>query len=167
MGDVLVGVRQWGIQANAGRLVGTCASLCLDEFTWHRWKGRRKRKRGKKKKRKFCSIHCFIFPFHPNSFSAFFWLEKAVGLGRRWSPPGGAHAWVNGWRGQKSRSGLLEFSFGVANSRKNTRFAMSWDIWFSRFSAPAYLWRKFVFAKLVTADPAATTPNDAFWDYAH
>ena len=31
-------------------------------------------------------FHSVFFPFHPNSFSAFFKLEKAVGLGRRWSP---------------------------------------------------------------------------------
>jgi hypothetical protein len=57
-------------------------------------------------------FHSVFFPFHPNSFSPFFLTREGRWFRPALKPLAGAHAWINGWRGQKSRSGLLEFSFG-------------------------------------------------------
>ena len=83
MSDVLVGIRQWDIQANAERLVGASTSTYLGDLNGHSWRGRRRRGRGRRESFVPFSVFSHSIPILSLHF---FLLEKAVGLGRRWSP---------------------------------------------------------------------------------
>ena len=108
MSDVLVGIRQWDIQANAERLVGASTSTYLGDLNGHSWRGRRRRGRGRRES----FVPFSVFPIPSQFFLCIFLTREGRWFRPALKPLAGAHAWINGWRGQKSRSGLLEFSFG-------------------------------------------------------
>ena len=108
MSDVLVGIRQWDIQANAERLVGASTSTYLGDLNGHSWRGRRRRGRGRRESFVPFSVFSHSIPI----LSLHFLTREGRWFRPALKPLAGAHAWINGWRGQKSRSGLLEFSFG-------------------------------------------------------
>ena len=60
-------------------------------------------------------FHSVFFPIPSQFFLCIFLTREGRWFRPALKPLAGAHAWINGWRGQKSRSGLLEFSFGVNN----------------------------------------------------
>ena len=57
-------------------------------------------------------FHSVFFPIPSQFFLCIFLTREGRWFRPALKPLAGAHAWINGWRGQKSRSGLLEFSFG-------------------------------------------------------
>ena len=70
--------------------------------------GRRRRGRGRRES----FVPFSIFPIPSQFFLCIFLTREGRWFRPALKPLAGAHAWINGWRGQKSRSGLLEFSFG-------------------------------------------------------
>ena len=116
MSDVLVGIRQWDIQANAERLFGASTPTYLGDLNGHSWRGRRRRRRGRGRSKSFVPFSVFSIP--SQFFLCIFLTREGRWFRPALKPLAGAHAWINGWRGQKSLSGLLEFSFGVSAHHK-------------------------------------------------
>ena len=63
-------------------------------------------------------FHSVFFPIPSQFFLCIFLTREGRWFRPALKPLAGAHAWINGWRGQKSLSGLLEFSFGVSAHHK-------------------------------------------------
>ena len=98
---------------NAEGLVGASASTYLGDLNGHSWRGRRRRE-------SFVPFSVFPIPFQ--FFLCIFLTREGRWFRPALKPLAGAHAWINGWRGQKSRSGLLEFSFGVGEEQAQQVF---------------------------------------------
>ena len=81
----------------------------LGDLNGHSWRGRRRR-RGRGRRESFVPFS--VFSHSIPILSLHFLTREGRWFRPALKPLAGAHAWINGWRGQKSRSGLLEFSFG-------------------------------------------------------